>query len=557
MRTAVSFAPIRRAIVAQLRERQEAFERERLNRFPSSWAGQVRAEFARRAAVDQAEANRWLDAHSDSARGRLDLSADDADVVEAAERAARDGWHLISALRSVPRVVAALKAHCEAWGILSPVIDMDAPQPAIARMLDPVWWLRRLRRAHGRRVEGAAIAAGMVHRRKWLYASDDTVKRREQQRERNRKAVAAAVMESDAGEVLSLAAAVEASTANPEIRFAEFMTRMRGLEEVAKRDGHAGEFWTLTAPSSFHRMRQGEGGAITQNPKWSGATPGDAQRYLCKVWARIRAAWARAGIAVYGFRVAEPHHDGCPHWHLLLFMDPARVRDAREIFAEYALRMDGREPGAGRHRVTFKSIDWSRGSAAGYIAKYLSKNISGANVGDDEEAEPGTSALDSVARCDAWAATWGIRQFQQIGAPPVGVWRELRRMGEAVINPLVERLRMAADLSAFDQFVIAMGGALMPRKLRPVRVARVEQRSEYEKWLATWGERAGFVPSDDAVPVTQYGDAAAPRAFGVKVKELVRLGIARMPTWVPYRSRSRDWSIRWGPYGNSAGAQAA
>lgn len=83
----------------------------------------------------------------------------------------------------------------------------------------------------------------------------------------------------------------------------------------------------------------------------------------------------RNGIRVFGFRVVEPHHDETPHWHLLLFMRPEHIEPATAIFRKHAMREDGNEHGAAENRFEMKPIEKEKGSATGYIAKYISKTL--------------------------------------------------------------------------------------------------------------------------------------------------------------------------------------
>lgn len=165
----------------------------------------------------------------------------------------------------------------------------------------------------------------------------------------------------------------------------------------------------------------------------------------------------REAIEIYGFRVAEPHHDGTPHWHAILFFDAKHVEAIRAALSAIWLAEYGNEPGAAQARVKFVRPDPEKGSATGYIAKYVAKNVDGAGaIGNQISDESGRPVVEDVSRVVAWAQIHGIRQFQQIGGPAVGLWREHRRLSRESENSTIEAARQAATGGEWRAFVTAV-----------------------------------------------------------------------------------------------------
>ena len=350
---------------------------------------------------------------------------------------------------------------------------------ALAKITNYEWWQRKLKTRRDFEHEHLAIAVGQVQKKASPYASHSCQMEWKEQKRRNQKYLEKMMIENqDTGEQIPLDLQVYKSIANPAIRRVELMTRMRGFEDLADQLGYQGAFITLTAPAKYHSVHA-KGGFVEN---WQGNTPRETQAYLCKVWARIRAKLNRENIQFFGFRVAEPHHDGTPHWHILVFMRKEDIQRAFYTMWIYAMDEDGDEKGAAINRFEFKDIDKQKGSATGYIAKYIAKNIDGYALENEIDTQTGEKLQQSSKAITAWASRWKIRQFQQLGGAPVSVWRELRRLkSKNVTDAIIDSVLASADIGDWAAYTVHQGGPFVKRKDIKVRLAYEDKINQYEE----------------------------------------------------------------------------
>jgi hypothetical protein len=438
---------------------------------------------------------------------RIPICATEGRISFEARKAAKECYEICGKQKESKSILDDIEGICIRYGIGLP--DGNNNIEKIRRAIDAPWWNRQLRKEVTRRFEHTSIKMGFTGIKTGPYISNESALRQLKRNIQNAKLLEATEMENENGQSYKMSELAALGPANKEIRRGELMVRIRGFEEIAKECGHVGQFWTITCPSEYHSV----GG---ENVNYSGATPREAQAYLVHAWALMRSRLARQGLKMYGFRIAEPHTDGCPHWHMLLFVGPTQQPEAwhppmktkyiqrnaeeaatriRRVITVLSRAYMPHENGAKENRVKLIRIEAGKGTAAGYIAKYVAKNIDGVGVGDHKTKDGYTIVPDMFGkheitpsqRVTYWAQLHGIRQFQQIGGAPIGTWRELRRIKAEIVQDAPDAVKSAwravqkiesddptiAKQADFAEYVRVQGGPFIGRAAQ-IQLAKKE-----------------------------------------------------------------------------------
>ncbi|EPB4198684.1 replication endonuclease [Yersinia enterocolitica] len=463
-------------------------------------------------------------------------------------------------------------------------IPFDLIPGALARLRCATWWKGRLWRLRCQWREEQLRAVMLVHKKASPYISQEALAYQREQWRRSTEFIRAHELVNDSGFVMDMEEVVNASASNPHLRYIEMMTTCKGLENLAEMRGDKAMFYTITCPSKYHAtLKDGR-----PNPKWSTKTIKESSDYLVNLFAGIRKKLNRLNLRWYGVRIAEPHHDGTVHWHLMCIMEKQDRAAITQVMRDFAIREDRKELGRDiKPRFDVKPVLKSKGTITSYLTKYLGKNVRGSNIKgklDKETGKPivsketGQPLGDDTERAVAWASLHGVQQFRFFGIPSRQVYRELRmlagqlrRKAEAkaikmeaaattkdetglskvwlwkkvLANKDMDDVLAAADAGCMATYILKQGGVLEPRKNHLIRTAYIESETpnDYGEhgtkifgiWSPSLGERSRVCIHSDNWKMVRKTDSndsqtkATPVAVGVDVGFDFDIGAAVSP----------------------------
>ncbi|EPB6721858.1 replication endonuclease [Vibrio fluvialis] len=215
----------------------------------------------------------------------------------------------------------------------------------------------------------------------------------------------------------------------------ELFAKVKGLETIAEEQSFGWAFLTMTAPAHLHANPTSK-----DQKNWSRQRLKAAHEFLTNRWAAFGKKLANDNVpmksgAMFGVRVVEPHKDGTPHWHMVVFynksLEPYLFDNESGMFQRFfrhaapALKVViGKVSGEGREDVA---------SASSYAFKYILKSLAVDFLNTDfqiSDENLNVTAIESaVNRLEAWKAAVNVRAYQVFGVSSnAGAWNAVRKV---------------------------------------------------------------------------------------------------------------------------------
>lgn len=245
----------------------------------------------------------------------------------------------------------------------------------------------------------------------------------------------ATVVRFESGDEVPL---VEVQARSRKSRRAQMYAVVKGMEHHGDEHDMQAFFITLTLPGEYHpfiagaRTADGSYPHARVNDDWNPTLGPQAQwTQLQKRWERIRARLAKYEPLreYFGIAVPEPHKDGTPHLHAMVWLPKYVEHDGRRLGTGMVLHGILRDLAPDRQaklEIVRKRADRCRpdgtvkryASPASYVMKYVLKSL------DDEETM--NAGGEGAERHRAWASSRRIRRMRLVGVHgSLRIWQRL------------------------------------------------------------------------------------------------------------------------------------
>lgn len=219
------------------------------------------------------------------------------------------------------------------------------------------------------------------------------------------------IKDNSNGNLIPLKKIVFSAYHNPNRYYSEIQNRVNTLVSYAKEKNLKPLFMTLTLPSKYHRLKTIKSGAFIDNPNYEGFTPTEAKKELTNMFAKLRQDRSLKELdkeeRIF-FRITEPHADGTPHSHILLFVPEDRVDRIVEAFN----RLFRQNTKANDIQKITSNID----NAVAYIMKYINKTL---------PLSKKESLTDKEQHLHYWYSTHRITRFNSSNTlAPICIYRK-------------------------------------------------------------------------------------------------------------------------------------